>query len=77
MQVKRLVKRGNSVAIVIEKATLQAANLNDSALFQVVSNPSSGITIQSVQPSDEEIFQRSVERVLKKYDQMLTNLSDR
>lgn len=77
MQVKKLVKHGNSVALIIDKALLQAANLNEHSLFQIVSDPNSGITIQSVKPTDEDVFNKSLKKVMKKYDKTLTNLSKR
>jgi antitoxin component of MazEF toxin-antitoxin module len=77
MQVKRLVKHGNSVAIIIDKALLQAANLDEKALFQIITDPSSGIVIQSVKPTDEDQFKDSLNKVLKKHDKLFKNLADR
>ncbi len=50
MQVKHLVKHGNSKAIVIDKSILQAAGLDENCLFQIVVDSNSGVTIQSVKP---------------------------
>lgn len=75
MQVKRLVKHGNSKAIVIDKAILQAAGLDENSLFQIVVD-NTGITIQSVTPENKK-FDDSKTFVLKKYSQLFKNLSDR
>lgn len=76
MQIKRLTKHGNSVAIVIDKAFLRASNLDENAMFQVIAD-SSGIIIQSVKPSDDESFSESLDKVLNKYAEVITSLSDK
>lgn len=79
MQVKHLIKHGNSLALVIDKAHLNSANLNENTLFHIVSD-STGITIQSVEPADEksfEEFEESLKHILKKYSKALTDLSHR
>ena len=50
MIVKHLVQHGNSKAIVIDKSILQAAGIDEHALFQIVVDSNTGITIQSVKP---------------------------
>lgn len=74
--IKHLVQHGNSKAIVIDKSILQAAGLDDNALFQIVVDSNTGVTIQSVKPVNSG-FQESKKRVFKKYDQLFKRLADR
>jgi antitoxin component of MazEF toxin-antitoxin module len=74
---KHLIQHGNSKALVIDKAILQAAGLDENALFQVVVDPNVGITIQSVKPTDEEAFNKSFKKVLKKHGKLFKRLADR
>ena len=75
MLVKHLIKHGNSRAIVIDKSVLQAAGLDENALFQIVVDPNSGITIQSVKPSNEKLFKESLNKIIKKHDKLFKRLS--
>ena len=77
MIVKSLIKHGNSKAIVIDKALLAAAGLDEDTLFQISVDPNGGITIQSIQPVNEDLFKKSMDRVLKKNKNLLKRLSDR
>lgn len=76
MLVKQLVQHGNSKAIVIDKAILQAAGLDENTLFQIVIDPNFGITIQSVKPVNNN-FKQSFDKVMKKYDKVFKRLSER
>ncbi len=77
MLVKHLVQHGNSKAIVIDKAVLQAAGLDENSLFQIIVDPNSGITIQSVKPLNDNLFKNSLNKVLKKHDKLFKRLADR
>ncbi len=46
---KRLIKHGNSRAIVVDKTLLEAAGISENAIFQISVNPSGGLIIQSVE----------------------------
>jgi len=48
IMLKRLIKHGNSRAIIVDKAILEAAGIAEDALFQISVNPSGGLVIQSV-----------------------------
>ncbi|MFM8454066.1 MAG: hypothetical protein ACKOAD_03670 [Gammaproteobacteria bacterium] len=76
MLIKPLVQTGNSKAIVLDKAILQAACLNDDALFAVTINPGGGITIQSVESTHQELKKKAFREVLKKNYQLLKRLSE-
>lgn len=76
MHVKHLVKHGNSLALIIDRAHLNAANLNENTLFHIVTD-STGMTIQSVEPADEKSFEEAMKYVFKTYSKTLKNLSDR
>lgn len=76
MQVKHLVKHGNSKALVIDKSILQAAGLDEDCLFQIVVDSHSGITIQSVKPVNHK-FEEAKKHVFSEYAELFKNLSDR
>ena len=76
MLIKNLVQHGNSKAIIIDKSILSAANLDENCLFQIVVDSNSGITIQSVKPTNSK-FEEAKKHILKKYKKMFKNLSDR
>lgn len=75
MQVKHLVNRGNSKAIIIEKSLLQVAGLDDNCLFQIVVD-SSGITIQSIKPVNSK-FDEAKKHVFAEYADLFKKLADR
>jgi antitoxin component of MazEF toxin-antitoxin module len=76
MMIKHLVQHGNSKAIIIDKSILQAAGLDDNALFQIVVDSNSGITIQSVKPINSK-FEEAKNHVFKEYAELFKRLSDR
>jgi antitoxin component of MazEF toxin-antitoxin module len=73
---KKLIKHGNSRAIVVDKALLEAAGLSEDALFQITLNPSGGLVIQSVVDDKTEVFQRNFENLNQKYKKLMQNLAD-
>lgn len=76
MQVKHLVQHGNSRALVIDKAVLQAAGLDENSLFQIVVDSNTGVTIQSVKPVNSK-FEEAKKYVFKEYADLFKRLSDR
>jgi len=76
MQVKHLVQHGNSKALIIEKAVLQAAGLDENSLFQIVVDSNSGITIQSVKPVNDK-FEEAKNHVYDDYEALFKRLADR
>ena len=77
MIVKQLTQSGNSKVIVIDKSLLQAAGLDENALFQIVINPNGGMLIQSVQASNENLVKAAFRKVVKKNKKLLQRLADR
>ena len=77
MIVKHLSQSGNSKAIVIDKSVLQAAGLDDNALFAIVINPNGGLTIQSVESTGEDIKKSAFRKVMKENRNLLKRLADR
>ncbi len=73
---KRLIKHGNSRAIVVDKAILEAAGISEDTLFQISVNPSGGLVIQSVDHHKRELFQENFEKLNKKYKKLMQNLAD-
>ena len=59
---KRLIKHGNSRAIVVDKALLEAAGISETALFQISVNPSGGLVIQSIEDNKADIFRENFEK---------------
>ena len=77
MIIKQLTQSGNSKAIVIDKTLLQAAGLDENALFQVVINPNGGMLIQSVQGTNENLVKSAFRKVMKKNHNLLKRLADK
>lgn len=76
--IKSLIHHGNSRALVIDKALLQAAGLDeDKALFQITVDPNGGILIQSVKAVNENLHQESFRQVLRENDALMKRLSKR
>ncbi len=74
--IKRLIKHGNSRAIVVDKALLEAAGISENALFQVSINPSGGLIIQSVEDNNTRLFRESFKKLNKKYNKLMQQLAD-
>ncbi len=77
MIIKQLTQSGNSKAIVIDKTLLQAAGLDENALFQIVINPNGGMVIQSVQATNDNLVKSAFRKVLKKKYELLQRLTNR
>ena len=75
--IKHLVSHGNSKALVIDKALLQAAGLSDKVAFQVTIHPH-GITIQSVcyEEATPEEFRRAADEILTSKNELFKRLAD-
>lgn len=76
VMLKRLVKHGNSRAIVIDKAILEAAGISADALFQVSVNPSGGLVIQSVGDARLDEFREKFKELNKEHKKLMRNLAD-
>lgn len=73
---KRLIKHGNSRAIVLDKAILEAAGISEDALFQISVNPSGGLVIQSVEDNKIDLFRKKFKELNKKHKKLMQNLAD-
>ena len=73
---KRLIKHGNSRAIVVEKALLEAAGISENALSQISVNPSGGLVIQSIEDNKTDIFRKNFDKLNKKHKNLMQNLAD-
>ncbi len=73
---KKLIKHGNSRAIVVDKALLEAAGISENAMFQITVNPSGGLVIQSVEEGRTEVFQKNFDTLNKRYKKLMQNLAD-
>lgn len=76
IMLKRLIKHGNSRAIVVDKALLEAAGVPEDALFQISVNPSGGLVIQSVVDIDLDEFRENFKKLNKKHKKLMQNLAD-
>lgn len=76
--IKSLIRHGNSRALVIDKALLQAAGLEeDTALFQITVDLNRGIPIQSIKAVNDNLHQEIFRQVLKENDSLVGRLSKR
>ncbi len=73
---KRLVKHGNSRAIVIDKAVLEAAGIPEDAVFQISVHPSGGLVIQSVIDTNLEEFREKFKELNTQHKNLMQNLAD-
>ena len=73
---KRLIKHGNSRAIVVDKAILEAAGLSEDALFQISVNPSDGLVIQSVEDTKTDVFREKFKELNKQHKKLMQDLAD-
>ena len=75
---KRLIKHGNSRAIVVDKAILEAAGIPEDALFQISVNPSGGLVIQSILDVEIKLdeFREKFKELNKKHKKLMQNLAD-
>jgi len=74
--IKHLKKHGNSRAIVIDKALLEAAGISEETPFQVTVNPNGGLFIQSVEDDKSAIFKDKFKELNKKYKHLMQRLAD-
>jgi antitoxin MazE len=74
---KRLVKHGNSRALVIDKAILEVLNLSDDDEVQVSINGDQ-LIITPVRGDDErqKRFEQAVERTMEQYDDLFRRLAE-
>lgn len=73
---KRLIKHGNSRAIVVDKVILEAAGVSEDALFQISVSPSGGLVIQSVEDTKLEECREKFEKLNKRHKKLMQNLAD-
>ena len=76
IMLKRLIKHGNSRAIVVDKAILEVAGITEDTLFQISVNPSGGLVIQSVQDTKPDKFHEKFKELNKRYKKLMQNLAD-
>lgn len=74
--IKRLIKHGNSRAIIVDKSLLEAAGISEDSLFQISINPSGGLIIQSVEDNQTDIFTEKFKQLNKQYSKLMQNLAD-
>jgi antitoxin component of MazEF toxin-antitoxin module len=78
IMIKSLVRHGNNRALVIDKALLQAAGLDeDKALFQITIDPNGGVLIRSVKIVNDDQHKETFRQVLQENDALMKRLSKR
>ncbi|KAG6558980.1 hypothetical protein RHABOEDO_000987 [Candidatus Rhabdochlamydia oedothoracis] len=76
--IKKLIRHGNSKVLVIDKALLQAAGLDeDTALFQITIDPSGGLVIQSMKTDNDSLHKKAFREVLEENDVLMKRLAER
>lgn len=75
--IKGLIQLGNSKALVIEKTLLEAAGLDETALFQIIIDPRGRLIIQSVKPINENPHKKAFREALKENEELLKRLAKR
>ena len=73
--IKRLIKHGNSKAIVIDEAILAVAGLDEDTLFSITVNPNGGIVIQSVNPISDSTHEQNVKDIINENLNLLKRLA--
>lgn len=73
--IKHLSKHGHSRALILDKALLKAAGLPEDVAFQITINPTGGLTIQSVDESNSEKFEKHYAELSKELFDMMKSLS--
>lgn len=64
----------NSKAITIDKTLLQAAGLDENALFPIVINSTDGLLVHSVKSTNEHLIKSASRKVMKKNYNLLKRL---
>lgn len=76
--IKSLIRYGNKRALLIDKATLKAAGLDeDNALFQITVNSNGGILIESIDASNDDLHKESFKQTLKENNALIKKLAKR
>jgi hypothetical protein len=73
--IKRLVKHGRSLALVIDKNLLKEAGLKQDAFFQFCIYPSGGLLIQSVDNINTESFEKCYRELSVELSSLMKKLS--
>lgn len=74
--IRRLIKHGNNLAILVDRTLLEAAGISEDELFQISINPSGGLVIQSVSDNKSDVFRENFKKLNKKYHKLMQNLAD-
>lgn len=74
--IKRLIKHGNSRAIVVDKTLLEAAGIAENGLFHISVNPSGGLVIQSIEDDKTTLFRENFEKLNRAHKKLMRNLAD-
>lgn len=78
---KRLVRHGNSKAIIIDKRLLEEAGISENSVFLISINPGGGLIVESVRNTEvEDIvikgFREQFHKLNKEHKQLFKNLSN-
>lgn len=73
--IKRLVKHGRSLALVIDKKLLKKAGVKEDAFFQFHINPKGGLLIQSMDKTNTESFEKCYRELNIELSSLMKKLS--
>lgn len=78
---KRLIRHGNSRALIIDKRLLEEAGVSEDSVFLISINPGGGLIIESVRNTHvEDIvikeFRENFKKLNKEHKQLFKNLSE-
>ncbi len=73
---KKLIKHGNSVALVIDKPILDILNVNSDTLLEVTTDGKNIILSPQSDPGNERDILASLDKINRKYGQALKRLGE-
>ena len=74
--VKKLIKHGNSSALVIDKPIMEMLNITNETTFEVSTDGRNLILSPQVENAQEKDILQSLERINKKYGAVLKRLGE-
>lgn len=76
MMTKKLVRHGNSLALVIDKPILEMLGIKEDTPISLTTTGDSLVISAAVSRSDEKRFRAALDKGIRKYGKMLKRLAD-
>jgi antitoxin component of MazEF toxin-antitoxin module len=74
--VKKLIRHGNSAALVIDKPIMEILNITNETTFELSTDGKNLILSPQIENNQEKIMIHSLEKINKKYGAVLKRLSE-